>query len=134
MARKKVEECVITLTLFKAFLHLPLDLHAQKFQQGSNVQFQLLSGLNTAKMESNRVTVCKKTENFEHHEDCETWRLRCLHDLLLSPPFAYLVSMDHKGETTQPNHASGGRKHCRANLTLRGYLVIEFWGVRLCLD
>ena len=47
-----------------------------------------------SKMESNRVTVCKKTENFEHHEDCETWRLRCLHDLLLSPPFAYLVSMD----------------------------------------
>ncbi|XP_039847127.1 uncharacterized protein LOC120706516 isoform X2 [Panicum virgatum] len=29
-----------------------------------------------SKMESNRVTVCKKTENFEHHEDCETWRLR----------------------------------------------------------
>ncbi|RLN24850.1 uncharacterized protein C2845_PM07G06350 [Panicum miliaceum] len=29
-----------------------------------------------SKMELNRVTVCTKTENFEHHEDCETWRLR----------------------------------------------------------
>uniref|UniRef100_K3XE42 J domain-containing protein n=1 Tax=Setaria italica TaxID=4555 RepID=K3XE42_SETIT len=33
------------------------------------------------KMEPNRVTIsggaeCTKTENFEHHEDCETWRLR----------------------------------------------------------
>ncbi|PUZ57276.1 hypothetical protein GQ55_5G417000 [Panicum hallii var. hallii] len=29
-----------------------------------------------SKMEPNRVTTCTKTENFEHHEDCETWRLR----------------------------------------------------------
>jgi len=87
-----------------------------------------------SKMEPNRVTVCTKTENFEHHEDCETWRLRCLHDLLLSLPFAYLVSMDHKGETNQPKPFKWQKKPCRTNFRLRGYLVIEFWGVRLCLD
>lgn len=49
------------------------------------------------KMEPSRVTISRgaeftKKENFEHHEDCETWRLRCLHDVLLSLPFSYLAS------------------------------------------
>jgi DnaJ homolog subfamily C member 7 len=81
-----------------------------------------------SKMEPNRVTTCTKTENFEHHEDCETWRLRCLHDLLLSLPFAYLVTMDHKGEITQPKPCKWQKKTLQNQFEVKGLPGHRVWG------
>jgi DnaJ family protein C protein 7 len=56
-----------------------------------------------SKIVPNRVTIsrgaeCSTSENFGDHDNCETWRLRYLHDLLLCHPSAYLARMHfHKG-------------------------------------